>query len=70
VHLRTTVDLLRGDELRLLEPPDMVLHSGQRYAEGLGELADRRAADAEPFEHGTAGRGRRGCEGAVDVVGC
>ena len=45
-----TADLLRGDEVHLFEQPDVLLHSGQRHAEGLGELADRRAADAEPFD--------------------
>src|SRR5436305_2119578 len=58
-------DLLRGDELRLLEQPDMLLHSGQRHAEGLGELADRRAARAESFEDGPASGVGEGCEGAV-----
>ena len=61
-----TADLLRGDELRLLEQPDVLLHPGQRHAEGLGELADRRAAGAEPLEHGAPGRVAEGCEGAVN----
>src|SRR5205085_10550123 len=61
-----TADLLRGDEVRILEQPDVLLHSSQRHAEGLGELADRRAARAEPFEHGAAGWVSEGCEGAVD----
>src|SRR5204863_2057179 len=61
-----TADLLSRDELRLLEQPDVLLHSGQRHAEGLGELADRRAAGAEPFEDGAARRIGEGCERAVD----
>src|SRR5436309_14064678 len=61
-----TADLLRGHELRVLEQPDVLLHSGQRHAEGLGELADRRAAGAEPFEDGAAGRVAEGCKRAVD----
>ena len=59
-------DLLRRHELRLLEQPDVLLHPGQRHAERLGELADRRAARAEPFEDGAAGRVGEGCERAVD----
>jgi hypothetical protein len=39
-----TADLLRRHELRLLEQPDVLLHPGQRHAEGPGKLADRRAA--------------------------
>src|SRR3954449_2018949 len=61
-----TAHLLRRDQLRLLEQPDVLLHPRQGHAEGLGELADRRAADAEPFEHGAASRVGEGCEGAVD----
>src|SRR5438477_522220 len=61
-----TADLLRRDELRLLEQPDVLLHSGQRHAEGLGELADRRAAGTEPFEDGPASRVGEGCKGGVD----
>src|SRR5919109_1693446 len=61
-----TADLLRGDEVRFLEQPDVLLHPGQRHAEGLGELADNRAAGAEPFEHGAAGRVGEGRERTVD----
>src|SRR5947207_185341 len=69
-HARAgTAHLLRRDELRLLEQPDMLLHSGQRHAEGLGELADRRATGAEPFENGPASRVGEGCKGAVDGRG-
>src|SRR5436309_8184812 len=64
-----TADLLRGDEVRLLEQPDVLLHPGQRHAEGLGELADRRAAAAEPFEHGAPGRVGERREGTVDGRG-
>src|SRR5215210_5099439 len=61
-----TADLLRRHELRLLEQPDVLLHPGQRHAEGLGELADRRAAGTEPFDDRAAGRVGEGCESAVD----
>src|SRR6188508_3007819 len=59
-------DLLRDDEVCVLEQPDVLLHPGQRHAEGLGELADGRAAGAEAFEDGAASRVGEGCEGAVD----
>jgi hypothetical protein len=59
-------DLLRRHELRFLEQPDVLLHPGQRHAEGLGELADRRASGTEPFEHGATSGVGQGCEGAVD----
>src|SRR5437762_3900306 len=62
-----TADLLRRDELRLLEQPDVLLHARQRHAEGLGELADRRAAGAEPFEDGAAGRVGESCKSEVDA---
>ena len=55
--------------IRLLEQPDVLLHSGQRHAERLGELGDRRAAGAEPFEDGATGRVGEGCEGAVVLCG-
>src|SRR5437899_11492048 len=64
-----TADLLRRHELRLLEQPDVLLHPGQRDAEGLGELADRRAAGTEPFEDGAAGRVGESCKGVVDGRG-
>ena len=57
-----------GDEVRLLEQPDVLLHPGQRHAEGLGELADRRAAGAEPLEHGTPRRVGEGREREIDTV--
>ena len=66
MHLRARPTFSVVDELRLLEQPDVLLHPGQRHAEGLGELADRRAAGAEPFEDGAAGRVGEGREGAVD----
>ena len=59
-------DLLGRDEFRLLEQPDVLLHPGQRHAERLGELADRRAARAEPLEHGAARGVGEGGEGEVD----
>src|SRR5204863_9951089 len=62
-----TADLLSRDELRLLEQPDVLLHPRQRHSEGLGELADRRAAGAEPFEDGAARRVGEGGESAVDT---
>src|SRR3712207_921527 len=69
-HARAdTADLLRRDELRVLEQPDVLLHPGERHAEGLGELADRRAARAEPFEHGASGRVGEGGERPVDGGG-
>src|SRR5206468_8970965 len=49
-----TADLLRRDELCLLEQLDVLLHPGQRHAEGLGELADRGPPGTEPFEDGAA----------------
>src|SRR5204862_7141047 len=58
-------DLLRRYEFRFLEQPDVLLHPCQRHPERLGELADARAACAEPFEDGAAGRVGQGCEGAV-----
>src|SRR5207302_9040728 len=64
-----TADLLRDDEIRLLEQPDVFPHPGQRHAERLGELADRRAAGAEPFEDGAAVRVGDGCKSAVDCQG-
>ena len=67
MHLRTRPTFSVVDELRLLEQLDVLLHSGQRHAEGLGELADRRAAGAEPFEDGAAGGVGEGCERAVDA---
>ena len=62
-------DLLRRDELRLLEQPDVLLHPGQRHAEGLGQLADRRATGTEPFDDGAAGRVHQGLEGTIDGSG-
>src|SRR6185437_1311129 len=59
-------DLLRRHELGILEQPDVLLHPGQRHAEGLGKLADRRTAGTEPLEDCAAGRVGESCEGAVD----
>jgi hypothetical protein len=66
MHLRTRPTFSVRDELRLLEQPHVLRHAGQRHAEGLGELADGRAAGTEPFEDGAASRVAEGCEGAVD----
>src|SRR5881398_3109141 len=61
-----TADLLRRHELRLLEQLDVLLHPGQRHAETLGQLADRRPAATEAFEDGAAGRVGEGCESEVN----
>ena len=66
VQLRARPTFSVGDELRLLEQPDVLLHPRQRHAEGLGELADRRLAATEPLEHGAAGRVCEGRERTVD----
>ena len=66
MHLRTRPTFSVVTSSRLLEQPDVLLHPGQRHAEGLGELADRRTAGTEPFEDGAARRVGEGCEGAVD----
>jgi len=67
-HARASAaDLLRRDELRLLEQPDVLRHPGQRHAERLGQFADRRAAAAEPFEDGAAGRVAESRESKVDA---
>ena len=66
MHLRTRPTFSVVTSSAVLEQPDVLLHSGQRHAEGLGQLADRRAAGAEPFEDGAAGRVGEGCKSAVD----
>src|ERR1019366_9255363 len=58
--------LLGGDELGLLEDPDVLLHPGQRHAEWLGELADRGAAAAEALEDQPSGGIGEGGKRPVD----
>src|SRR4051794_24980721 len=47
-------DLLRGDEPRLLQNADMLLHARERHVERLGELRDRRVGSSELLQNATS----------------
>src|SRR5262245_59715437 len=46
-------DLLRGDEPRLLQDADVLLHARERHAELLGQVRDRRVRSSELLHHAT-----------------
>jgi len=60
---------LGGDEVRLLEQPDVVRHSGKGDAEALGEIADR-GAGAQDVRAGCDESDRRGPQMVGRPVEC
>src|SRR3954471_22452769 len=46
-------DLLRGDEPRLLQNADVLLHARQRHAELPGKVRDRRVGSSELLQNAT-----------------
>src|SRR6185437_10952573 len=44
-------DLLRGDEPRLLQNADVLLHARERHVEPLGKVRDRSIGSAELLQH-------------------
>src|SRR5207248_10656831 len=46
-------DLLRGDEPRLLQNADVLLHARERHAESLGKVRDRGVGASEPLQNAT-----------------
>src|ERR1700761_4229056 len=61
-----TPDFFRGDEPRLLQHADMLLHAGQRHVELVGKLRDRSVRAPELLQHaapcGVRERGKRSIE--------
>src|ERR1044072_2610267 len=51
-------DLLRGDEPRLLQNADVLLHARERHPELLGQVRDRSVGSSEPLQK-TTSRGVR-----------
>src|SRR4029078_11922504 len=48
-------DLLRGDEPRLLQDADMLLHAREGHVESLGKVRDRRVCTPELLHHAASG---------------
>src|SRR5204863_8810025 len=46
-------DLLRGDEPRLLQNADVLLHARERHVERLGKVRDRSVGSSEPLQNAT-----------------
>src|SRR5580692_7061916 len=65
-------DLLRGDEPRLLQHADMLLHAREGHAELLGKLSDRRVCTPELLQNAAPGgvreRGERGIEAGPAIL--
>src|SRR5277367_809501 len=65
-------DLLRGDETRLLQDADMLLHAREGHVELLGKLRDRSVCTAELLQNAASGgvreRGERGIEAGLDIL--
>src|SRR5678810_1189689 len=59
-------DLLRGDEPRLLQDADMLLHARERHVELHGKVSDRSVCTSELLQNAASGgvreRGERGIE--------
>src|SRR6185436_12880329 len=65
-------DLLRGDEPRLLQDADMLLHAREGHVELLRKLRDRSVCTPELFENAASGgvreRGERGIEVGLRIL--
>src|SRR5262245_52934598 len=65
-------DLLRGDEARLFQDADVLLHSRERHVKLLGQIRDRRVCTAELLENaasrGVGECGEGGVEGGVGIL--
>src|SRR3954467_12261614 len=65
-------DLLRGDEPRLLQDADMLLHAREGHVERLGEIRDRNVCTAELLQNaasrGVRERGERGIEAGPRIL--
>src|SRR5512134_595579 len=65
-------DLLRGDEPRLLQDADVLLHARQGHVELLGKVRDRSVCTPELLQDAAAGgvreRGERGIEAGPGIL--
>src|SRR4249920_2849785 len=65
-------DLLRGDEPRLLQDADMLLHAREGHVELLGKVRDRRVCTHELLQNAASGgvreRGERGIEAGPSIL--
>src|SRR5262245_39607532 len=60
-------DLLRGDEPRLLQDADVLLHARQRHVELQGKVRDRSVGTPELLQHAASGGVRERGEGGIEV---
>src|SRR6202040_1457176 len=65
-------DLLRGDEPRLLQDADMLLHAREGHVELLGKVRDRRLCTPELLQNAASGgvreRSERGIEAGLAIL--
>src|SRR4030095_13557881 len=65
-------DLLRGDEPRLLQDADMLLHAGQGHVDLLGKVRDRSVCTPELLQNAASGgvreRGERGIAAGPGIL--
>src|SRR5512147_2448917 len=65
-------DLLRGDEPRLLQDANMLLHAREGHVELLGKVRDRSVCTPELLQNAASGgvreRGERGIEAGPDIL--
>src|SRR6202163_4018842 len=65
-------DLLRGDEPRLLQDADMLLHAREGHVELRGQVRDRSVCTPELLQNaapgGVRGRGERGIEAGTAIL--
>jgi len=63
-----SANLLRRNELRVLQDAHVLPHAREGHVEGLGQIRDRRVGATQPLKDAAPGGVRECCEGGVELA--